>query len=221
LASRAFSESVTAMCTAVAGAMDPDAAAARPSSASATFDALFSRQIDAKAVAAGRVRVAANRVRRASASFGPEQRASIDEWLARAVAGEVDVSDGGAALLAKEVPLFECVLAEDGSTSKCQELSEAVAGLESTLSMFRNQTLLPHFLDEASAHIGIAARDGLGADSFDVYTVSSQFLSLVNKGEFSSDKLKGYFTRACISTLIHKAVGTASVVLASSGILHH
>jgi len=75
-------------------------------------------------------------------------------------------------------------------------------------------------MDEAAIQLGKVGQDAFGADSFDVMTVSSQALSLFAEGEFTVEKLKVYFSRACLSALMHKVVGTG-VTLASACMVHH
>ena len=73
---------------------------------------------------------AAARVRNAASKFGLEQKKGADAWVKRVLAGEV-TSEG---LLEQQVALFgECMLSEDGSPSKCEELQEALAALQEAL----------------------------------------------------------------------------------------
>lgn len=72
--------------------------------------------------------------------------------------------------------------------------------------------------DEAALQMGNVGA-GLGVDSFDVAALSSQVLTLFSEGEFTLDKMKILLSRACLSALMHKVVGTG-VTLASCA-LHH
>jgi len=76
-----------------------------------------------------KAKAAAERVQRAAAKFGPEQSKAAKAWAKNAVgAGSADATS----LLREEVMLFgECILSEDGSPSKCQELEEAITAFQS------------------------------------------------------------------------------------------
>lgn len=70
-------------------------------------------------------------------------------------------------------------------------------------------TTLPRsaLMDEASVQLGKVGELAFGADSFDVSAVASQLLAMVSEGELTMEKMKTYFTRACMSAVMHKVVG--------------
>jgi hypothetical protein len=77
------------------------------------------------------VQVAAARVRTAAAKFGPAQKEAGDAWVKKATG-----STATSGLLEEQVMMFgECVLSEDGSSSDCEELSEALAELQQAIEM--------------------------------------------------------------------------------------
>jgi len=77
------------------------------------------------------------------------------------------------------------------------------------------QSLLNSILpNEVSVQLGEVSSDFAGADSFYVSAVASNIFSLVSEGEISVDKLKTYFSRACLSALMHKAVGAGMTLAA-------
>lgn len=93
-------------------------------------------------------------------------------------------------------------------------LSSAAASIDS-IEKAKAPELGQHFIDEAAIQMGNVGQHVLGADAFDAYTVSSQVLSLAAEGEWPTvEKVKLYFSRACLSALMHKVVGTG-VTLAS------
>jgi len=97
-------------------------------------------------------------------------------------------------------------------------LQDAIEDLEKTLAkVAKPSQLMGHLAEEVSVGVGRLGEERLGADSFDVYAFSAQALSLLQSGEFTPEKLRGYFFRACASTLVHKAVA-AGVVVAQSGL---
>uniref|UniRef100_A0A7S2HUX5 Uncharacterized protein n=1 Tax=Haptolina brevifila TaxID=156173 RepID=A0A7S2HUX5_9EUKA len=96
---------------------------AKPRSASAIFDAMFNADPVQKAVA---------RVKKAAGAFGPEQKKAADVWIEKTMAREV--TDGGASLLNEQVLLFgECLLSEDGTPSKCEDLQQALTDMQSAM----------------------------------------------------------------------------------------
>jgi len=93
------------------------------STPSTIFDNLFKGDPSKKAIA---------RVKKAAAAFGPEQKKAADDWIAKTMSREV--TDGGASLLNEQVLLFgECLLSEDGTPSKCEDLQAALTAMQEAL----------------------------------------------------------------------------------------
>jgi hypothetical protein len=73
------------------------------------------------------------RVLEAAAKFGPEQQKYAEEWLQQ-TAGEMKVNGSGS-LLGASVDLFgDCVLSEDGSPSKCEEMAFALSEFQTLVA---------------------------------------------------------------------------------------
>lgn len=79
--------------------------------------------------------------------------------------------------------------------------------------------LVNPLLDEAALQLGKVGHFEFGADEYDVAAVTSQMLALFSDGEFTLDKIKVYFSRACLSALMHKFVGTGLTL--ASCMIHH
>jgi len=76
-----------------------------------------------------------------------------------------------------------------------------------------NPQMHRHILDEVSNQLG-AIGENFGADAFETSAVASQLMSLVSGGEVTVDRMKVYFTRACLSAAMHKVVGTGLTLTA-------
>merc|ERR1711972_21198 len=88
------------------------------------------------------------------------------------------------------------------------EFVEGIAKMPSPISHISRP-----LIDEMSGQLGKASAD-FGADGNIVYSVATQLSSLIADGEISVEKMKVAFSRACVSALLHKVVGTG-VTLAS------
>lgn len=85
---------------------------------------------------------AAARVRKAARKFGPEQADAADVWLAGA---RTEGAANPAVLLQAQVDIFgvdidfgvdiECLLDEDGGSSLCDELADALTALQASLNI--------------------------------------------------------------------------------------
>lgn len=96
---------------------------------------------------------AAKKVTDAAGKFGPEQRGAALEYVKKALDGET-VSDGSE-LLERRILLFgECLLSEDGTTSKCEELEEALRGLQTLLGNKGGRPAAPRAVGAGSAAAG-------------------------------------------------------------------
>jgi len=79
---------------------------------------------------------AATKLRNAATLFGPEQKAAADAWIKQVIDG--DTMSKATGLLEQQVALFgECVLSEDSTPSKCQQLDEALAELQQAIETCR------------------------------------------------------------------------------------
>ena len=92
--------------------------------------AVFALQLGAAPIEA-----AASKVMKAAAGFGPEQEAAADAWIKKVLGGElVRGPVAMSSLLEEQIMLFgECLLSEDGTSSNCQALEEALAELQCAL----------------------------------------------------------------------------------------
>lgn len=76
---------------------------------------------------------ASQKVKSAAEAFGPEQKEAAEAWVSSVLAGKTDSWD---ALFREQVLLFgECLLSEDGSPSKCEELEVALSDFQDALSV--------------------------------------------------------------------------------------
>jgi hypothetical protein len=82
------------------------------------------------------IQAAATKVMAAARQFGPEQEEAADTWVKKVLGGELVRSpEAMTALLEEQIMLYgECMLSEDGTTSHCQELEEALTEFEAALS---------------------------------------------------------------------------------------
>lgn len=81
----------------------------------------------------GAVDRASVRVRKAAAKFGDEQAAATDKWLLGAKASG---AANPALLLQAQTAMFgECMLDEDGSSTRCQDLEDALNALQASLGI--------------------------------------------------------------------------------------
>merc|ERR1719487_746271 len=121
-------------------------------------------------------------------------------------------SAGAFQLRGASVPTPSLRAAKPAPTGGVEPLRPARAAEPEADSSALPRGVVDALRDEASLELGKVGQAALGADPFEVSVLASHLLSLLSTGEFSVQTLKTVLSRACLSALVHKAVGAGATL---------